>query len=116
MANLTRWADRMGLPPVRRPRDADRAIALLDTTHEERWAMSAELCDDAAVCLRTYAAYAERVRAMEEARRRVLDGKELTACEMKLAVLCQLTPRVGDVARAFEGLAHTKRRVMGGNH
>jgi hypothetical protein len=104
----------MGLPPVRRPRDAERALALLDTTHEERLRLSAEMCDDAAVCLRTYAAYAERVRAFEEARRRILSGKELVGCEMKLAVLCQLTPRVGDVARAFEGLANTKRRGMGG--
>ena len=106
----------MGLPPVKRPRSAERALELLDTTEEDRRMLSAEGCDDAAVCLRSYAVYADRVYAREAALVRFLrwKGEERGAlgAAMKLDLLGQLVPRVSDLARAFENLAHTKRRLM----
>lgn len=108
----------MGLPPMRRPKSADRALELLDLDEADRRRLSAESCDEAAVVLRCYAVYCDRVYAHQAAALRYLRAKfpgspEELAAAVKLDVLAQLVPRVGELAKAFEGLAYTKRRMTG---
>ena len=108
----------MGLPPMRRPKSADRALELMDLDGAERRRLSAEACDEAAVVLRSYAIYCDRVYAHQAAALRYLRARfsgspEELGAAAKLDALAQLVPRVSELARSFEGLAHTKRRMMG---
>jgi hypothetical protein len=79
--------------------------------------MGASECDEAAIVLRGYAVYIDRVYARQLAAVRYLrvrhpGSPEELAAAIKLDAIGQLIPRVGDLARSFEGLAHTKRRMM----
>ncbi len=71
--SLARWEERSGVPPLRVPRDKDRAVELLEMTTAERATMTGPEAAEAELVLQRYAAFLTRLAQQEEANAGMLD-------------------------------------------